>query len=159
MRAFVQATSAFQSCSQWIHESRLVALEKIVGCIFSRYPPCRFDGVDVGADSKPALVDFDGDGDLDLVVGNANGGLSYFESNGDGTFAERSGNSNPFHSIVLDAGTAPSFVDHDGDGDMDLVCGAEDGSLRSRRSSVLGLHITLGRYIRCILDISDRITR
>ena len=37
-----------------------------------------------------------GDGDMDVVVGDDDGKLKYFENNGDGTFEEQTGGSNPF---------------------------------------------------------------
>lgn len=39
-----------------------------------------FDGIDVGSFASPALVDADGDGDLDVVVGGDGGTLAYFEN-------------------------------------------------------------------------------
>ena len=41
-----------------------------------------FDGIDVGFESAPALADLDDDGDLDLVVGELNGLLYYYENVG-----------------------------------------------------------------------------
>lgn len=41
--------------------------------------------MDVGFDATPTFVDYDGDGDLDMVVGELNGNLNYFENQGDST--------------------------------------------------------------------------
>ena len=41
-----------------------------------------FDGIDVGLDSHPSLGDADGDGDLDLLVGEETDDLLYFENVG-----------------------------------------------------------------------------
>jgi CO dehydrogenase/acetyl-CoA synthase epsilon subunit len=92
-----------------------------------------FAGIDVGYDSNPDLVDLDGDGDLDLVVGGFYGSLRYFENTGDAStpaFAEATGTANPFDGIDVGSLSSPDLVDLDGDGDLDAVVGERFGSLR-----------------------------
>jgi len=108
-----------------------------------------FNGIRLGLDtSKPAFVDFDGDGDLDLVGGFRNltiptsttGSLLAFRNTGTAAapvYTALTGAANPFNGLnVGDTGT-PAFVDLDGDGDLDLVSGAQDGVLRAFRNTAV----------------------
>ncbi|WP_422370993.1 calcium-binding protein [Hoeflea sp.] len=91
-----------------------------------------FDGIDIGFYSKPALADIDGDGDLDLVVGEFDGNLNYYENTGSGAapaFTARSGPANPFDGLDVGLDAAPVFADLDGDGDADLILGRADGTV------------------------------
>ncbi|MBZ0111592.1 MAG: FG-GAP-like repeat-containing protein [Thermoanaerobaculia bacterium] len=92
-----------------------------------------FTGIDVQRNSAPDLVDLDGDGDLDAIVGNYNGGfLRYFENKGSSTsasFLELTGVSNPFSGIAEYFNTAPELVDLDGDGDLDAAVGTKYGTI------------------------------
>ncbi|KAH8068395.1 calcium ion binding protein [Aureococcus anophagefferens] len=78
--------------------------------------------------SKPAFADVDGDGDLDLVVGEHDGILFYYENVGSATspsYEAVTGAANPFDGIDVGWHSAPAFADLDGDGDLDLVVGEQ----------------------------------
>uniref|UniRef100_UPI0034DFE3F9 FG-GAP-like repeat-containing protein n=1 Tax=Candidatus Thiodubiliella endoseptemdiera TaxID=2738886 RepID=UPI0034DFE3F9 len=92
-----------------------------------------FNGIDVGYSSKPTLADIDGDGDLDLVVGEQNGTLKYYQNTGttsNPAYEVKTGGSNPFNSIDVGYSAKPTLADIDGDGDLDLVVGKYDGTLK-----------------------------
>ncbi len=89
--------------------------------------------LDVGDYSAPVLGDLDGDGDLDLVVGENNGTVLYFRNTGTTTapaFAQQTGAANPFNGISVGMHAAPALGDVDGDGDLDLILGALFNGLR-----------------------------
>ena len=81
---------------------------------------------DVGQDSAPALADLDGDGDLDLVIGTAEGALLTYQNVG--TEAAPA-----FHQAAsVPAGrrrTVPVLGDLTGDGRPDLLAGTDAGGL------------------------------
>ncbi len=80
-----------------------------------------------GSFSAPELVDLDGDGDLDILVGSQSGSTAFFENTGTETLAQFSSASSfsingQFHSV-------PRAFDADNDGDIDLLCGSSFGGM------------------------------
>jgi FG-GAP-like repeat len=82
-----------------------------------------------GSNTTPALGDLDGDGDLDLMIGETSGGLNFYRNEGTPKAARFVLVSEQLDSIDVGRRSAPVLVDLDGDGDLDLVIGSDDRGL------------------------------
>jgi len=84
---------------------------------------CLQGGVDliaVGAGAAPAVIDHDGDGAKDLVVGSASGAVLLFRNTGSDDAPQLA----PAGTLLSVSGpVAPFFVDWDADGRKDLLLG------------------------------------
>jgi FG-GAP-like repeat/Secretion system C-terminal sorting domain len=103
----------------------------------------------------PTFGDLDGDGDLDMITGNADGSLTYFQntagSGHDPVFAPAQ---TQYQKINAGGFSAPQLFDLDGDGLPDLVIGNQKGTLvyyHNTGTSVLPVftHVTdsLGKVV------------
>lgn len=87
-----------------------------------------------GSNTTPALSDLDGDGDLDMIVGEASGQLNLYRNVGSRTAPKFELVSDQFQDIDVGRRSAPTFADLDGDGRADLLLGSEEGGLQLWRN-------------------------
>ena len=81
--------------------------------------------------ATPTLGDLDGDGDAELLIGQAEGYLKLYRNDGGASgppnWTRWMGN---FDRLGLGPHTAPNLGDADGDGDLDIVVGLGSGKLK-----------------------------
>ena len=86
-----------------------------------------FSGIDVGVGSSPTVLDLDGDGLLDLIIGRGDGTLQHYEQD-----SERSTSFTLVGALSgIDAGSwsKPTFTDLDWNDHLDLLIGNQGGTI------------------------------
>lgn len=91
--------------------------------------------LDFGANSYPAVVDWDGDGLPDLFCGRDDGRMAAYRNVGSQRHPAWQFVSSGFGGVDVGASSTPALGDLDGDGDLDMICGNEDGRLALFRNT------------------------
>ena len=131
-----------------------------------------FGITDVGRAASPTLTDIDGDGDLDLFIGNRGGNTVFFRNNAapdssdPALSQERGANGEPNPFGIPDVGffSGPAFADPDNDSDPDLFIGNAAGTTLFFRntgaapgvntSAINGVY-TIGAVINLTIGFSE----
>jgi hypothetical protein len=93
--------------------------------------------LDVGFNSQPAVVDWNGDGLKDLLIGEEGGSIRFYPNVTSDTwpgfqeYTDVKADNEPIHVFR----PTPSVFDLDRDGLLDLICGADDGLVRYFRNT------------------------
>lgn len=110
----------------------------------------KIEGLDVGSEAAPVIIDINNDGNNDLIIGELNGNLNLYLGQGNNVFSlenenwgnvktntfywqyERDGSGNIVDStkqFISVGGSHPSIADFDLDGKLDLICGSAWGKV------------------------------
>ncbi len=109
--------------------------------------------------TRPVAADWDGGGDLDLVVGNFKGTFYLFRGEGGGKFDPKA---EPVMAGDQDlqingVHSDPFPVDWDGDGDLDLLSGSSNGGVQwAENTAGTGKEPVLAQFTRLIKPEEDR---
>lgn len=85
-----------------------------------------YKSIDVGLSAAPELVDWDSDGDLDLLIGTEAGKVEHWRNDGSATNFNPVKVTGQLAGIQVDRLATPRAADFDGDGLGDLVVGEWD---------------------------------
>lgn len=105
-----------------------------------------------GSNTVPSLGDLDGDGDLDMLVGEASGALNLYRNVGTRAVPRFELVTDTFQGIDVGRRSTPHLVDLDRDGTLELLVGSEEGTIQVWRNA------TRDGAIQFVLDPSIRMT-
>ena len=88
-----------------------------------------YDSIEAGGKSAPTFADINGDGDLDLFIGNEEGKIVLYQNDGTSGFPLFRRMSDNYASIDVGEKSTPTFVDIDADSDLDLFIGERGGNI------------------------------
>jgi len=109
--------------------------------------------------SAPTFIDFDHDGDMDMMNGTITGNFNYYENTGTSTAAVFGAPQlNVFNLTALSSFSAPAFVDLDNDGYIDLMAGEGDGDFDFFRGVCPGPVVTISGLSSICLGSSTILT-
>jgi hypothetical protein len=114
--------AGYGNIGYWVNEGTSSVPDLVRDSIFGDF--------DFGDWGVPTLGDVDGDGDLDMVIGNSTGTLFYLENTGNATDPAYAINTSILTTVQMTDHAAPQLVDYDFDGDLDLVLGNSTGVIR-----------------------------
>jgi len=94
-------------------------------------------GIDIGTSSVPSFTDLNGNGLLDMIVGNNDGRLSYFEQSVEGSSVFTLID-DTVSGIDVGSFSAPAFADIDKDNLMDMIVGEYKNNLNHYEQDTIG---------------------
>ncbi|MCX6640903.1 MAG: FG-GAP-like repeat-containing protein [bacterium] len=92
-----------------------------------------YANINFSGDESLVFNDIDNDGDLDLLIGLANGTLAYYRNSGTPQAPVWVAPVLNYTGVDVGNNASPAFADLDGDGDLDLFVGSESGAVRYLR--------------------------
>jgi hypothetical protein len=118
----------------WSDELRYLRAEGNGGLDELELVDSAFVSIPRGRNTTPTLGDLDGDGDLDLLVGESSGTINHFENVGTPLSPEFRLVTENFQSVSVGRRSVPVLRDLDRDGDLDLVVGSEGSGVHVYRN-------------------------
>jgi len=116
-----------------------------------------FNNINVGDFTTPCFEDLDGDGLLDLILGEWDGNLNHYEQDEQGS-VNFNLITNNFNGIDVGGESNPSFINLDDDPLLELIIGESNGNLNYYKQDSLGSNIFnfITANFNDIIDVGNR---